>query len=280
MAASALARCLLGRARMARMDSTAMWFERGEDAEAMAETPSVERRQLPMLAWVGGAVVAATLVFGGLIAQRAHAARTTSATSAPAVAAATATVERTGLASLDIEPAAKLQTSEAPASAAASTTMSAPATTTLATATHAGTTTAAAKASTVKINRAAVAARGPRVAPEVIAGENQLRRGHPAQALSRFQQAITRDADDVRALRGACVSLSQLGRLNDAARVCRRALERAPGDVETRRTLATIYYSGGAYKWSASEWRRVVEQAPHDVRARRALRDAEARAKG
>jgi cytochrome c-type biogenesis protein CcmH/NrfG len=82
----------------------------------------------------------------------------------------------------------------------------------------------------------------------------------------------------VHALRGACVALGKLGRVNDGARVCRRALERAPNDVETHRALATIYFNGGAYKWSANEWRRVVQSAPHDVRARRALQKAEARA--
>ena len=74
------------------------------------------------------------------------------------------------------------------------------------------------------------------------------------------------------------MALGKLGRVNDGARVCRRALDLAPDDVETRRALATLYYNGGAYKWSATEWRRVVAQSPRDVRARRALQKAQARA--
>jgi Flp pilus assembly protein TadD len=110
---------------------------------------------------------------------------------------------------------------------------------------------------------------------DVVAAEKLLRHGHPAAALAELQQILVHDPDDVRALRGACLSLARLGRLDDAARVCRRAIDRAPDDLEARRTLATIYYSGGAYKWSAAEWRHVVERAPRDAHARRALRAAE-----
>ena len=88
---------------------------------------------------------------------------------------------------------------------------------------------------------------------------------------------MAQNPDDVHALRGACVALGKLGRMNDGARVCRRALDRAPNDDETRRALATIYYNGGAYKWSAAEWRRVVAHSPRDSHARRALQKAEAR---
>ena len=109
-------------------------------------------------------------------------------------------------------------------------------------------------------------------------GEQLLRHGKPAAALAAFQQTLAHDPNDVRALRGACVSLGKLGRVNDGARVCRHALELQPDDLETRRALATVYYNGGAYKWSATEWRRVLVQSPHDARARRALRSAEARA--
>lgn len=105
-----------------------------------------------------------------------------------------------------------------------------------------------------------------------------LRRGKAAAALAAYQETIAKNPDDVHALRGACMALGKLGRVNDGARVCRRALDLAPDDVETRRALATLYYNGGAYKWSATEWRRVVAQSPRDVRARRALQKAQARA--
>ena len=62
-----MARRLLWRRRMARLDATAVWFQRGEDVEAMAETPLAngsEPRRLPTLAWVGGG--------GGVHDDRAH----------------------------------------------------------------------------------------------------------------------------------------------------------------------------------------------------------------
>lgn len=109
------------------------------------------------------------------------------------------------------------------------------------------------------------------------AADKLLHRGKAAAALAAYQETLAQNPDDVHALRGACVALGKLGRVNDGARVCRRALDRAPDDVETRRALATLYYNGGAYKWSATEWRRVVAQSPRDAAARRSLRKAEAR---
>ena len=227
-----MARRLLDAARMARLDTTAVWFLRGEDAEAMAETPLAngsEPRRLPTMLWVAGGVALTAAIFGGVIVHVTHAARVVDAPLAnPAAAPASA-------------PAAA-PTTQPPAPAA----------------------------TTVK----------PAITPmeRGSEGEKLLRHGKPAAALAAFQQTLARDANDVRALRGACVSLGKLGRVNDGARVCRHALEISPDDLETRRALATLYYNGGAYKWSATEWRRVVAHAPHDVRARRALRNAEARA--
>jgi len=114
--------------------------------------------------------------------------------------------------------------------------------------------------------------------PQGSKADKLLHAGKAAAALAAYQQTLATDPNDVHALRGACVALGKLGRVNDGARVCRRALDRAPNDVETHRALATIYYNGGAYKWSANEWRRVVQAAPHDAGARRALHKAEARA--
>ena len=229
-----MARRLLGAARMARLDTTAVWFLRGEDAEAMAETPLAngsEPRRLPTMLWVAGGVALTAAIFGGVIVHMTHAARVVDAPLAnPGAAAASA-------------PAAAA-TTQPPATATAVVPVKAP---------------------------AAASERGSE-------GEKLLRHGQPAAALAAFQQTLARDPNDVRALRGACVSLGKLGRVNDGARVCRHALEISPDDVETRRALATLYYNGGAYKWSATEWRRVVARSPHDARARRALRQAEARA--
>ena len=234
---------------MARLDTTAVWFTQGEDAEAMAETPLAkgsEPRRLPTMFWVIAAVMLTALILGGIIMHMTHAARVVDAPLAnPAAAAATV-------------PAAAPATQREPAT----------------------------QAQPQAATPAQVAAPAPAATPAPAAaksergsdGEKLLRHGRAAAALAAFQQTLAHDPDDVRALRGACVSLGKLGRMNDAARVCRRALDRAPDDVETRRALATIYYNGGAYKWSATEWRRVVAHSPRDAHARRALRNAEARA--
>jgi Flp pilus assembly protein TadD len=225
---------------MARLDTTAVWFTQGEDADAMAETPLAkgsEPRRVPTMAWVVAAVTVTALVFGGVILHMTHVARVVDAPLAnPAAAPATAPAAA---------PATQLQPAAQPQPAASAEP-------------------ARAAPAAAKIERGSD-------------GDKLLRHGRAAAALASFQQTLARDPDDVRALRGACVSLGKLGRMNDAARVCRRALDRAPDDLETRRALATIYYNGGAYKWSATEWRRVVAQSPRDARARRALRNAEAR---
>lgn len=232
-----MARGLLRAARMARLDTTAVWFQRGEDLEAMAETPLAngsEPRRIPTMVWVAGGVALSAAIFGGIILHMTHAARVVDAPLAvPAAAPATA-------------PAAAPATQ--PAAPVATPPVAAPA------------------SPPVKATE-----RGSE-------GEQLLRHGKPAAALAAFQQTLAHAPNDVRALRGACVSLGKLGRVNDGARVCRHALELSPDDLETRRALATIYYNGGAYKWSATEWRRVLAQSPHDARARRALHNAEARA--
>jgi Flp pilus assembly protein TadD len=220
---------------MARLDTTAVWFTQGEDAEAMAETPLAkgsEPRRLPTMVWVIAAVTLSALLLGGIVLHVSHASSVVDAPLAnPAAAPATA-------------PAAAPATQSPPAAQPQP---------------------AAATKPAAQLERGSE-------------GDKLLRHGRAAAALAAFQQTLAHDPDDVRSLRGACVSLGKLGRMNDAARVCRRALDRAPDDLETRRALATIYYNGGAYKWSATEWRRVLSQSPRDVRARRALRSAEARA--
>ena len=251
-AVSRMARQLLFARRMARLDSTAVWFLRGENEEEMASTPSIEvpRRRLPTVMWIALVLALVVAIAGGVLLHVAHASRVVDAPLASPSAAATASaaVLPTQIAAPSPPPFAHPADPPAPAPAARPV--------------------AHAPAATARPTT-------PRPSPELLAAEKLLRRGHPAAALAQFQQLLGRDADDVRALRGACLSLARLGRLDDAARVCRRAIDRAPDDLETRRALATIYYDGGAYKWSAAEWRRVVERAPHDAHARRALRAAE-----
>jgi len=125
--------------------------------------------------------------------------------------------------------------------------------------------------------RAAKGAKPVVVSAEVLAGEKLLARGQSAAALREFQREIARHPRDTRALKDACTALKGLGRVNDAARVCRHALAIEPDDLETRARLADIYYSGGAYQWAANEWRRVLASRPTDAQARRGLQRAQAR---
>src|SRR5207237_6823500 len=60
---------------MARLDATAMWFERGEDEQTLAATEFVDTdaRRVPTLAWVAGGVTLAALAFGAVILFASHA---------------------------------------------------------------------------------------------------------------------------------------------------------------------------------------------------------------
>lgn len=234
---------------MARLDTTAVWFLRGENEETLAETPLAngsEPRRLPTMAWVAAGVALAAALFGGVLLHIAH---------------ANGVVD---------EPLANASSAAATAPAAAPMTQPTPAVATPPVATSPVATPSVAAAPVAPAATAAPAEHGSEA-------DKMLHRGKAAAALVAYQQTLAQNANDVHALRGACVALGKLGRMNDAARVCRRALGRAPDDDETRRALATIYYNGGAYKWSAAEWRRVVAHSPRDSRARRALQRAEAR---
>lgn len=172
---------------MARLDATAVWFQRGEDVEAMAETPVAgdERRRLPTLAWVIGAVVLTAAIFAGVLIHVTHAASVVEEPLAIPAAAATAP-------------------------AAAPTTQAAPTAATTAAATATAPVTAAPPA------LATTSARANRSAD----GERLLRHGRPAAALALFQQRLAQNPDDARAHRGACVALGRLGRARERARLC------------------------------------------------------------
>ena len=276
-----MARRLLCPPRMERQDTTAMWFERGESAESLAETLSIyeddgdagdSRRSVPTLAWIGGSVA---LLLVGFCEVLTHVAHGSQMNNLPSLAIAGPTQqptqpEPTQPASL---PPAQIAVAPVQAQPSAAPMRTQPTAATVATSTRRMSSAPATRRSA----RVRVVARVAKVSPDVVAGEKLLRQGRAALALTRFQQQIGRSVDDVRALRGACLAIADLGRLNEAARVCRRALDRDPEDLTTRRSLATIYYNGGAYKWSAAEWRQVVAQDPKDQHAKKALRAAEAR---
>jgi tetratricopeptide (TPR) repeat protein len=106
-------------------------------------------------------------------------------------------------------------------------------------------------------------------------GETLLKRNRNGFALERFQRVLAHEPHNERALRGACIALDRLGKRNESADTCRRALRVNPNDLASRRTLARVYYLGGAYSWSAAEWRRVLAAAPKDREARAGLKAAE-----
>jgi tetratricopeptide (TPR) repeat protein len=110
---------------------------------------------------------------------------------------------------------------------------------------------------------------------ENIIGENLLKKNRNGFALERFQRVLAHEPANARALRGSCIALDRLGRRNEAADACRHALRITPNDLVARRTLARVYYLGGAYSWSAAEWRRVLAAAPKDREARAGLKAAE-----
>src|SRR6184192_270486 len=90
---------------MARLDTTAVWFLRGENAQEMAETPLAngsEPRRLSTMAWVAAGVTLTAAIFGGIILHLTHASRVVDEPLANPPAAATA-------------PAAALMTQPPPA---------------------------------------------------------------------------------------------------------------------------------------------------------------------
>jgi Flp pilus assembly protein TadD len=179
-----MARGLLWARRMARLDATAVWFQRGEDVEAMAATPAAgeEPRRLPTLAWVIGAVVLTAAIFACVLIHVTHAARVVDEPLANPAAAATA-------------PAA-------------------------ATTTQAATTTTTTAAASPLAQPASTAAAAPATKARAADGERLLRHGRPAAALALFQQTLAQNPGDARAQRGACVALGRLGRARERARRC------------------------------------------------------------
>ncbi|HZS42093.1 MAG TPA: hypothetical protein VFF06_34930 [Polyangia bacterium] len=120
----------------------------------------------------------------------------------------------------------------------------------------------------------------PLAAPKSIAGPRGRRRAaRPAAAASsaednlrQFQDRLAKFPDDEPALRGACTSLARLGKVSEAAKLCRHALRLDPTDVAARRALAHSYALGGACQWAQNEWRQVLADRPGDPEARRELR--------
>ena len=110
---------------------------------------------------------------------------------------------------------------------------------------------------------------------ENLIGERLLQKNRNGFALERFQRVLSHEPNNERALRGSCIALDRLGKRNEAADACRHALKINPSDLAARRTLARVYYLGGAYSWSAAEWKRVLAAAPKDREARAGLKAAE-----
>jgi hypothetical protein len=239
-------------------DETKLWFEKGEDDESLSQLPAVEARRpvrRPPYLLVG---VAALSLAGACTAYVML--KLNRPQPAPVAAPIAIQIEHTTAA-----PAAPMvpepkATEPAPMPQAAPAVEAAPAE-----------------------PEPAVPARGtkgkkarPVITPELKAADELLKRGQSRDALAAYQAIIEHDTTNSLALRGACMSLDRLSRVNDAARVCRRALGFSD-DRDTRAVLARIYHSGGAYQWAANEWRRLLSQNPRDPEARRGLRLAKAK---
>jgi cytochrome c-type biogenesis protein CcmH/NrfG len=93
-----------------------------------------------------------------------------------------------------------------------------------------------------------------------------------AETFRGLQKKLAQRPDDARSLREACVVLGRMGRVNEAAKLCRHALSIDGSDLAARRALARVYASGGAYQWSVNEWRQVLAMKPRDPEAQRAIR--------
>jgi len=252
-------------------DQTSMWFNRGEDPAELAETPEADsipsrRRRAPYFALglASASLAAAVALYVGVKLNA----------GSPPPPPLTIAVEEPPAApppSIAPAPLATPESDSDPVAVPSPSSRPVP---------------AAAPASAIFLPDPAPppTARKPKKprkirqpSPAVRAADLLLQKRQTAAALAAYQQVLTQSPEDTLALRGACLALDRLGRVNDAARVCRHALGIDPDDSTTRAVLARIYYKGGAYQWSANEWRLLLAQNPRDLTARRGLKLAKAR---
>jgi tetratricopeptide (TPR) repeat protein len=269
---------------MPRFDNTTTWFEQSENAQHMAETdqhslPQKKNRWPAILMAVCGVTVMAFCVLVVIARKLAPAPQppapppVASMVPAPAPKAEPEQKVVTPAAQPEAAPVATEQPATEQAAPATAPEPVAPAP-------PAKKLSKKEKARLARLARLQAKNAAPATAPvsaEVLRGEKLLAQHKTAAALREFQKQIAHNPRDTRALKDACTALKGLGRVNDAARVCRHALTLQPDDLETRSRLATIYYSGGAYQWAANEWRRVLAAQPDNTEARRGLQKAQAR---
>jgi tetratricopeptide (TPR) repeat protein len=253
-------------------DQTSMWFNRGEDPAELAETPEADsipsrRRRAPYFALglASASLAAAVALYVGVKLNAGSppppltiAVEQPPAAPSPSIAPSTLATPES-----DSDPV------PVPSPASASTPVPAPA------AASAIALPDPAPPPTARKLKKPRKIRQP--SPAVRAADLLLQKRQTAAALAAYQQILSQSPSDTLALRGACLALDRLGRVNDAARVCRHALGIDPDDSTTRAVLARIYYKGGAYQWSANEWRLLLAQNPRDLTARRGLKLAKAR---
>jgi tetratricopeptide (TPR) repeat protein len=260
---------------MQRFDNTTTWFEQSENAEHMAETDQhslpVKKNRWPAILMAVCGVTAVAFCALVVIARKLSPAPQTPApppvaSMVPAPAPKAEPEQKVAVPAVQPQPEEQPQAEAEPvAEAAPEPVAPAPPAKKLS------------KKEAARLARQQAKAAPVAASPEVLRGEKLLAKHKTAAALREFQKQIAHNPRDLRALKDACTALKGLGRVNDAARVCRHALTLEPDDVETRAKLASIYYSGGAYQWAANEWRRVLAAQPGNPEARRGLQKAQAR---
>jgi hypothetical protein len=219
-------------------DQTTAWFNQADDAEALGATPGAlpERRRVSRFAITLAVTLTAAAIALAIVHRVSRAAPQSRATPAPQNSSPVAAPQNNSpvAAPQNNSPVAAPQNNSPVAAPQKHSPVAAPQN---------------------NSRSAAAPARGP----------------SPADELRRFEARLAQSPNDEAALRGACIANLQLGKVSDAARLCRHALRVDPTDVTARRALAHSYMLGGACRWSLNEWRQILADRPGDPEARREL---------
>jgi len=102
---------------------------------------------------------------------------------------------------------------------------------------------------------------------EVTMGALQTRKGNPREAVPAFVLVLAREPSNFEALIGLADALEASGRLPDAERTYRRAIELWPSYWAGYSNLAAFDFGRGRYREAADNFRRVTSMVPDNPRA-------------
>ena len=108
----------------------------------------------------------------------------------------------------------------------------------------------------------------PRADSSFELGSLEHRAGHTAQAVQRFQEALSRKPGSPEALNGLGLALADQGRNAEAIRQFETALRADPRFTPARVNLALVLATQGDLPGAAAQYRAVLEQDTNDVAAR------------